>query len=707
MPLGSHLFGRTPGARPAVLGGLINGVAIGAPLLVGAAAGEPAAGATACLGAYVAAFTNKGGERWRRTLGLAVTASINTAAFAAGAVTTGALAVGIVVFAALVFVAGMGAAFGGTAVRSGTMPATAFLMGVFAPQDNVATSIGLVAAGGLWYALATMVLTPTPRLRHLLAPIGVTYREVAAAMSAEADGRHQDRSAVNTALQQADDSVRVLAGPGGDDATAQVARTLVDGAGALVDSISGLRSAGEPDAAIAVEYRELGLSIASRLDTVADRLAARSPQNTVQSDAARQQFVDACGRLRQAAIAGDIGYPRIAPVAHLRRRMLAIDAAVDRMSEQATELAASPNTPVPVAGSPPSRVTVAGLRSAMRLNTTTYRHALRATAVTSLLFAVVAVAHLDHGEWAALAALRVLRPQYGATTHRAWQRVVGNVVGGSCAAVAIALIHSPAALAALVFVIICIGFAVRPVNYAFWVLFGTPLILLIGDIADPGDWHAAVGRIVMTIIGTAAAVVGYFVFFPDWDARRLPGHIARATTETAGYLDAVLRHVAETSAESRADLDTARRVATTSVRTAEESLARSDREPGRADVSSAAAIVDDVTTIVDRLAVLSSLPDVRSSPIPKLAEYRRHAVAAIMGPEPVVDAVALESAVQRMREYVADLHQRREVELRARPDGDTRLRAALRENEPVIEELIRIADRIVALSHAAAARSDQ
>src|ERR1700754_4160274 len=53
------IFGRTPGTRPAVVGGLINGVAIGTPLLVGAASGEPAAGALTCIGAYIAAFTKR------------------------------------------------------------------------------------------------------------------------------------------------------------------------------------------------------------------------------------------------------------------------------------------------------------------------------------------------------------------------------------------------------------------------------------------------------------------------------------------------------------------------------------------------------------------------------------------------------------------------------------------------------------------------
>jgi len=700
---GSLVFGRTPGARPAVVGGLINGVAIGVPLLVGTAAGEPAAGATACLGAYVAAFTNKGGDRWRRTIGLVVTALINTVAFGLGALTRGAFPIDAAVFATIVFIAGMGAAFGGTAIRCGTMPATAFVTGVFASHDSVATSIGLVAAGGLWYAVATMALTPTPRLRSLLRTIGAAYHEVAVVMGDAIEGRNPNRAAVEIALRQADEAVLALAGPGGDDAAAQAARTVVDAAAALVDSTARLPSAGESDSAIAEEYRALGESIRLRLEAVAKELAGSKPPVAPSSDAPLERFVDACGRVRQAAIVGEVGYPSISAVGHLRRQMLAITEAVDRASAEATELARRPNVRLRDHGSRAPRVTARSLRDAMRLDSTRFRHALRTAAITSVLFAAVTVTHLHHGEWAALAALRVLRPQYGATTQRAWQRVIGNVIGGTCAAVIIASIQSPTVLAGLVFLIVSVGFALRPVNYAFWVVFGTPLILLIGDLAEPGDWHAAVGRIVMTILGTAAAVIGYFLLLPDWHSVRLPGHLARATTKTAEYVDAVLTHVAKPASERRPDLDAARIAATSAVHSAAETISYARREPGQRGTGSATTVVDHLATIIDCSAALASSPDARSSPIPRLTDYHRHAVAAIRGVDAAANVAALEAVVEGMRRYVRDLHQRREVEMRAQPDGDTPLRAAIRENEPIIEELIRTAESIALLSHDVAA----
>jgi hypothetical protein len=199
------IFGRTPGARPAVVGGLINGVAIGTPLLVGAASGEPAAGALTCIGAYIAAFTNEGGQRWSRTTGLVMASIVNTAAFAVGAVAPRLFPLDVAVFAALVFIASMGAVFGATVARCGTMPPTAFLSGVYLTEhESVAASVLLFAVGGLWYAVATMALTPAPRLRSLMATIGAAYSKVAVSVADETKGLTTNRSQVETALRAAE-----------------------------------------------------------------------------------------------------------------------------------------------------------------------------------------------------------------------------------------------------------------------------------------------------------------------------------------------------------------------------------------------------------------------------------------------------------------------------------------------------------------------
>jgi hypothetical protein len=58
-----------------------------------------------------------------------------------------------------------------------------------------------------------------------------------------------------------------------------------------------------------------------------------------------------------------------------------------------------------------------------------------------------------------------------------------------------------------------------------------------------------------------------------------------------------------------------------------------------------------------------------------------------------------------MRQYIHDLHVQRETEMRAHPDEETPLRSAVRENEPVVEELARISETIASLTTTVAPRS--
>ncbi len=705
------VFARTPGSRPAAVAGLINGVAIGTPLLVGIAVADPAAGAVACLGAYVAAFTNKGGRRVPRTLGLMVAAGINTVAFGAGVLTVKLFPVDLVILAVLVFAATMGPTFGRTSARCGTMPATAFLAGAATTfVGGVGTEVLLVAAGGMWYAAATMVVTPAPRLGRILAVVGALYRQIAELVPIQGEHPPANHADAVAALRRAEEAGAVLAGPGGDEVLAEQVRVLVATAAHLLDSIAALETIGKPDGAVAREYAALAAELRVRLDAVGITLSHRLPphRRNSETDAALADFASATERLRAGVVAGSVPYQRSARSAQQYRRFIAISQSVDSPAHQAAHLGLRPNTRIPEPGSAVvAPVTAQRVRAALTLTSSTYRHALRATSITAALFAMAAITQLPHGEWAALAALRVLRPQYGATAQRAFQRVIGNLVGGTCAAVTIALIPSPTVLAALLFAIITAGFAVRPVNYAFWVIFGTPLILLIGDLASPGDWDAALGRIAMTLVGSAAALIGSYLILPDSDISKLPAQLDQSVAASAVYLDAGLARLVEPNPSSYVDVESSRRVAENGLATASETLQLARREPRHREMYSAAAMIGVLHELNSRLAALTTLPAGSGTQIPDLPDYRRHAVTLLRnsstGPVGQTPGVAhadapLEAVVDRMREYLNALHVRRLSELRAQPDGETLLRAAIRAEQPIVDQLTQIADTVITLA---------
>ncbi|MFI8106402.1 FUSC family protein [Streptomyces sp. NPDC086023] len=725
-----HLFAPVPGSRPAAVGGLVNGVAVGLPLLAGIAAGNPAAGAWACLGGYVAAFTNKGGPRGPRTRGLVTAAVVNAAAFAAGELVTELFPVALLLLAVLVLLASLGDAVHPTVGRLGTMPTTALVTGAGGASAGLADSgrtALLVLCGGLWYAVATALLTPAPRLRGVLAVLAEPYRETGrhlARIAHGAAGTPDDYARTAAALTRAGAVVSSLRGQGGDEHLAALLAPLVDRATDLADLTAAVHVTGAPPPATARAFTATATALADRIGRLAALLAHR-PGGTPTGPDPRQALADldrACDALRARGAAGREPYPVLALAGRQRRLLARISDAVEHAHALAAGLPVPPGTRARPAPGPRPGFDRARLRAALAPGSAVLRHALRVTAVACAVFALVQACGLPHGEWATLAVLRVLRPRYADTLERAGQRIIGNLVGGACAALLIAWVSEPVALAAVLFVALTLGFALRPVNYAFWVLFGTPLVLIIGDVSDPGDWRTALARIGMTLLGSAAALLGGYLLWPTWEQGRLAARTAAATAAAAAYLDAVLRRlvppptspagdpagraarsstrVPDTAPEAASDPDRARTAAERALAEARDAERSVRREPGHdpAAADRAATATATLYTLTERLGALTAHPPPAVERIPALTAYAAHAVPALTAvteQERRTETAALADALEEMHLYLEGLHARRQRELAAgRAAEETDTRAAIRADEPVIELLAAIARTI-------------
>ncbi|WP_411120272.1 FUSC family protein [Streptomyces sp. 058-1L] len=678
------------------------------PLLAGVVVGDPEAGALACLGAYVAAFTNNGGPRRQRTAGLAVAGVVNALAFCAGELATGLFLLALALLLVLVFLAAMGEAVHGTVARLGTMPATALLAGVgygdSGPSDGAVRTALLVLAGGLWYAAATGLLTPAPRLHSILASAAEPYREAGrrlvwiAAGSARGDGEHT--SAV-PALRRAQQAALALQGPGGDEGLAVRVAPLLRQAALLSDLTAALALTGPPPPMIRRQFTAAAQALADHLSHIAGRLA-RPGHLTTPPDTARalRDLTLVCDAMRSRTVLGREPYAMLARAGRQRRLLNRIHAAALTAHRQVGALTAAASTRLHPAPLHKIGFDTARLRAAMTLDSTAYRHALRVTAVCAAVLILVAVTGLPHGEWATLAVLRVLRPQYGTTLERVGQRIVGNLIGGTCAALLIAGVTDPSILAVLLFAIISAGFTLRPVNYAFWVVFGTPLVLLIGDIAQPGDWAAALERIAMTVLGSAAALLGGYLLWPAWDHDRLTQHTTQASHAAGTYLDAALHSLTDPMAPPA---DHARRAAEAALVKARVTRQHAGKEPGR-DAEALMVATTTLTTLgtlVEHVGALTVHVTARAMLIPGIDDYRTHARAALTAPPAEQDThtQALTDTLGAMHLYLVQLHAQRLAELPAHRNDDTRTRREVRDNEPVIGLLTDIAACIARIPH--------
>lgn len=706
----AEIFRPAPNSGPAVLAGLINGIAIAAPILVGLAVGDPEAGSLATLGSYLAAFTNKGGaRRGPRTRGLLVAAAVNAAVYQLGTSVQALFPLALVILIVFVFLASMGSTFGATVARLGTMPATALLAGtaeISGAGPRVLPGAVLVLVGGAWYAAATAVLTPALRLKNVLAPVAQPFREIARSVAALAHASPEAVHAqVTSALGGAEKAADALRGPRGDEHLADLTDPLVQHAAALADLTAALAAAGPPPASIAASYRSLAVRASQWLAELADHLTG-APAATVRQRndtlAALAALNDACDRLRAETAAVELSYSDLARAARQRRLLARLVDTIDSVCEDAevlpqlaaTRLHAPPAEPT---RKPTGFTYAARLRAAMRLESAAFRHALRTSAVSAAVFILVQSAGIPHGSWAALAVLRVMRPQYAATRERVAQRVAGNLIGGTCAALLIAVVHEQSAIAVILFAIITAGFTLRPVNYGFWVVFGTPLVLLIGDVSHPGDWGDALIRIGLTVLGTTAALLGGRLLWPSWEHAHLADDVGKARRATADYLAAAVGSVSR--AEPDPGLHRARTNAEKAVAQAETTAGHAHREPGHdsAALEAAAVEFDALDALVQLAAALAAHSGPQTTGIPAIPAYARQAGPALAS-EDAADAAehidGLAVALDEMSAYLEKLHTRRAHELAVGRTGETPARAAVRAHEPVIELLEAIAAKI-------------
>lgn len=143
-----------------------------------------------------------------------------------------------------------------------------------------------------------------------------------------------------------------------------------------------------------------------------------------------------------------------------------------------------------------------------------WRHASVTAALACTLFAAVSWGAMAHGAWAVVTVLGVSRPGLARTVRRAGQRVAGTLIGGALAGTFVVLAHDPLVIALLFAAVAVLGFALRPLNYAWWVVFGTTLALLISDVSHPGRLSTVLGRMAMTGCGAALSVAAALLASP-------------------------------------------------------------------------------------------------------------------------------------------------------------------------------------------------
>lgn len=168
----------------------------------------------------------------------------------------------------------------------------------------------------------------------------------------------------------------------------------------------------------------------------------------------------------------------------------------------------------------------------------TARHAIRlATVVLAAYFAAHQFS-LPCTYWATVAVVVVMQPYAETAWPRMLERIVGSVVGGLAAAALASVLTTPWQLLMIIFPLAAATIALRSVNYTLFVLFLSPLFVLVTELVTPGQGHAhgfALARAAYNVLGCLLALAGSLLLWPERRPEPLSRRLADAVEANLTY----------------------------------------------------------------------------------------------------------------------------------------------------------------------------
>ncbi|WP_067483872.1 FUSC family protein [Actinomadura hibisca] len=703
--------------RAAPFYGLASALALAVPLVAGALTGRAAQGAMIALGAYLVALRAPEGPYGARARNLAGAVLVVTVGATVGGHLAGHAWLTVLVVPPIVALGSMISWIGPTA-------ALAVLMTAVRPAtDDVVYNGFLELLGGLWVSVLLLAPWPARRMRPLQAALAEAAEAVAEALDAVAESTtasdddavralevddpdlatvarqpywSERRRAAARALGAARGTVGFYRPPGGDEPSRP--ERFVDALARIMHETVALQSLIEaarrhpPRREWEMEAHVAVSALAARLRLLAGAVATagETPLGDLESAAVRR-LARQSEKIRRAGLAGDEDLVAAALIGQIRRSLDRVTAGVDgarRIVAGGLRIGVGPPRPLP--GVHPLSAW-ARMGRAVRTRSPGFRQVGRVGLAVAVAMSLSAALKLAHGHWMTITVMQSLRGTYGETMTRLAQRVGGTAAGSAIAAVLLALAPGQVTAALILFAFALAGFALRPVNFAYWALFGTPLAMMLLDFSAPSDWTAAGERILLTLAGCVLVFLAVRLLWPTGHAERLPLQLGRLLSAHADLTRATSRLVEGELDRLPFDTTSAAEDATDSVAATRKRLGE-ERVPDAARIAELRAIVRGAHRVRDHLIAIGRLSreeEVDAGPIPeildRLADRLEEAAAELEDTDPP-QGEAAPSPAERLEEEFADLDRhlaglarRRRAEVKAGVGTDefTPLRHAL------------------------------
>lgn len=185
------------------------------------------------------------------------------------------------------------------------------------------------------------------------------------------------------------------------------------------------------------------------------------------------------------------------------------------------------------------------LKDNLSMESTIFRHALRMAVVMSITYLVLNAQWFNIGTmgsyWVLLTIMVILKPGFGLTKERNFQRLLGTIIGGIIGAIILMTVHSEIARFIFLIFFFLIAYSLFRVNYIMAVMFMTPYVLIMLSFTGHNTFDIAKERIFDTFLGGMIAFISSYIVFPNWESFQIKNNIRQLLIANYNYLAQAVR----------------------------------------------------------------------------------------------------------------------------------------------------------------------
>jgi uncharacterized membrane protein YccC len=147
----------------------------------------------------------------------------------------------------------------------------------------------------------------------------------------------------------------------------------------------------------------------------------------------------------------------------------------------------------------------------------TFRHAIRVSAATTIGYIVSLFFPLGHSYWILLTIIVILKPNYGLTKKRNYDRLLGTIAGAAIGVLILYGIRDRHVIFGFMIMLMILAYSFMRTKYIVFVMLMTPYILILFYLLNPHHFSTVISdRLLDTAIGSAIAFLANLFIAPVW-----------------------------------------------------------------------------------------------------------------------------------------------------------------------------------------------